>query len=647
MSRFTVKQKLIGMVIILATMVAVLSVFFINRFGAMADVYRQIPEVRAPQQQVADAMVQRVTNIRLNMNEAYGVQRDLDNYKLYAQRVRDRFEEYHFLSHALINGNPNLGTRLKDMEGLSIPPCRKGGQVENLTQKAASLLVKFEEICNRILDAKQGQLELTNAIGWYDSSQDSKGGIKRMVESGRELDKYADQPEVKLLVNEMRRQEKNILERADKRYVDRLVNAYHQFSAVATGQVAVAGKQYFEAFEEIAEKILTEQHLKDEQKEAIRTDLRESQKVVAEALNNIKVRVNEQMTTYTQEAFAIENSSERIILIVSFVMVFSSVLFGWVISNGINRSLQNIIAGLGEGAEQVASAAGQVSSSSQSLAEGSSEQAASIEETSASLEEISSMTKQNSAHSEEADNLMKEAAGIVQNANDGMATLTASMKEIHSASEETAKIIKTIDEIAFQTNLLALNAAVEAARAGEAGAGFAVVADEVRNLAMRAADAAKNTAELIEGTVSKVGIGSQVVTKTNETFEEVADSVGKVADLVTEIAAASNEQTQGVDQVNTAVAEMDKVVQQNAATAEESAGAAEELSGQAEQLQAMVNELTIMVGGHKQGTAADRTPMANARISSREKAAGGKSKAVQVDAKQVIPFDDEKAFGEF
>ena len=178
-----------------------------------------------------------------------------------------------------------------------------------------------------------------------------------------------------------------------------------------------------------------------------------------------------------------------------------------------------------------------------------------------------------------------------------MGRLTESMGEITRASEETSKIIKTIDEIAFQTNLLALNAAVEAARAGEAGAGFAVVADEVRNLAMRAADAAKNTANLIEGTVKKVKDGSDLVSRTNEAFQQVAGSSAKAADLVAEIAAASNEQAQGINQINTAVTELDKVTQQNAANAEESASAAEEMSAQAETMLGMVGELVAMVGG--------------------------------------------------
>jgi methyl-accepting chemotaxis protein len=178
-----------------------------------------------------------------------------------------------------------------------------------------------------------------------------------------------------------------------------------------------------------------------------------------------------------------------------------------------------------------------------------------------------------------------------------MAELTNSMKDISRSGEETSKIIKTIDEIAFQTNLLALNAAVEAARAGEAGAGFAVVADEVRNLAMRAADAAKNTASLLEDTSIKMKTGTALVAGANEAFAQVTESASKAADLVAEIAAASEEQARGIDQVSTAVAEMDKVTQQNAAGAEESASSSAEMYSQAEKLKEMVTKLTSLVGG--------------------------------------------------
>ncbi len=268
-------------------------------------------------------------------------------------------------------------------------------------------------------------------------------------------------------------------------------------------------------------------------------------------------------------------------------------------SRSISKPITRIVEGLSENSDRVSAASGQVSSASQQLAEGTSEQAASIEETSSSLEEMSSMTRQNADNAKQADQLMANTKGSVSRSSQIMNELTASMGEISAASEETSKIIKTIDEIAFQTNLLALNAAVEAARAGEAGAGFAVVADEVRNLAMRAAEAAKNTANLIEGTVKRVKDGSELVGKTEKEFHEVAVNVEQSSGLVGEISAASLEQAQGIEQVSKAVSEMDKVVQQNAANAEESASASEEMNAQALQMKEYVGELKMLVDGSK------------------------------------------------
>ena len=352
-----------------------------------------------------------------------------------------------------------------------------------------------------------------------------------------------------------------------------------------------------------------------------------------------------QTSEIANSAMDLLNTSSTVMMIGLVVALVTGVALAIFITLSITRPINRVIDGLTEGAEQVASASEQVSSSSQSLAEGASEQAASIEETSSSLEEMAAMTNQNADNAKQANGLMSEANQVVDQANASMEELIRSMGEISQASEETSKIIKTIDEIAFQTNLLALNAAVEAARAGEAGAGFAVVADEVRNLAMRAADAAKNTAALIEGTVKKVGDGSDIVTRTNEAFTKVADSSRKVGDLIGEIAAASGEQAQGIEQVNTAVSEMGQVTQQTAANAEESAGASEELSAQAEQMQAMVKELMAMVGGHRQSAATAKAPRARAKVSSK-KTSRGKGKTSNA-AEQVIPFDDEEAFSDF
>jgi methyl-accepting chemotaxis protein len=274
-----------------------------------------------------------------------------------------------------------------------------------------------------------------------------------------------------------------------------------------------------------------------------------------------------------------------------------ALLLGIYLAVSITRSVSRVVEGLGEASDLVSTASSQVSAASQQLAEGTSEQAASIEETSSSLEEMSSMTKQNADHAGEANSLMAETTAVVSKANDSMSELAASMVEISKASEETSKIIKTIDEIAFQTNLLALNAAVEAARAGEAGAGFAVVAEEVRNLAMRAADAAKTTTNLIEGALKQIKHGSEVAERTRVEFHQVSANSTKMSELVGEIAAASNEQAQGIEQVNKAVSEMDKVVQQNAANAEETASASEEMNAQARQMREFVENLVSIVGG--------------------------------------------------
>lgn len=299
---------------------------------------------------------------------------------------------------------------------------------------------------------------------------------------------------------------------------------------------------------------------------------------------------------FAQESYASAQFLKQLSWMSGLFGVVGGGFLAWIIARSITRPIGRIVQTLNSGAELTASASSQVSSASQSLAQGASEQAASLEETSASLEEISSMTRKNAESAQHAANLSAETKTAAERGNCAMGRMTSAINDIQSSAAETAKILKVIDEIAFQTNLLALNAAVEAARAGEAGKGFAVVAEEVRNLAIRSAEAAKNTSVLIEQSVRNAQTGVAISTEVGATLGEINAAAEKVNSLIGEIAAAGREQSSGIAQVNTAVSEMDKVTQSNAASAEESAAASEELSSQTLELRNVVEALKQMVG---------------------------------------------------
>jgi methyl-accepting chemotaxis protein len=338
-----------------------------------------------------------------------------------------------------------------------------------------------------------------------------------------------------------------------------------------------------------------------------------------------------------------------VMAVLAFVALF---IVGYVVRTVVT-TLTGMVNNLRSGAEQVTSAATQVASSSQTLSQGSTEQAASLEETSASMEEMASMTRKNAENSQQAAQLMTEVDRVVDGSNKALGDMTQSMASIRDSSNKVSKIIKTIDEIAFQTNILALNAAVEAARAGEAGMGFAVVADEVRNLAQRSAQAAKDTASLIEESIANSQEGHAKVELVAQSITAITNSVGKVKGLVTEVSEASRQQTQGIDQVAQAIAQMEKVTQSAAASAEESAAASEELNAQAETTMAEVARLEEMVVGEgnrgvQQAPARPAAGRAAATATRLLKIPSRASfRSAKPSAEDEIPLGDTGTFGKF
>ena len=314
--------------------------------------------------------------------------------------------------------------------------------------------------------------------------------------------------------------------------------------------------------------------------------------LIAECTNNEKALLE---TRGKEFQAAASQAKGWIIFGLSTAVVVGVVLVGWIVS-GTSRVLRQVTNNLNGAAAQISSAAGQVSASSQTLADGSSQQAASLEETSASLEEIASMTRRNAESADNARTISNETSQSTEAGRQQMGEMVEAMNAIQTSSDNIAKIIKTIDEIAFQTNILALNAAVEAARAGEAGAGFAVVADEVRALAQRAAQAARETADKIDDSITKSRHGVEISAKLAEGLNQITAKTLNVNTLVIEIATASKEQSQGLGQIGTAVTQLDKVTQTNAAGAEETAAASEELKAQASMLLESVGDLRRLVG---------------------------------------------------
>ena len=407
-------------------------------------------------------------------------------------------------------------------------------------------------------------------------------------------------------------------------------------------------RSYRESFEEFTRLM----EAQDSAEETMLTSVRFAETACNDVQTDLKQGMGSQIS-----------GAKTFLVIGTLISILAGMILAYLIIRSISKGISPVIQGLSEATDQVASGSSEVATSSQALAAGASEQAAGIEEISSAMEEMSSMTKQSAENAGQADQYMKESKQVVVRANESMGRLSTSIGEISQASEKTSKIIKTIDEIAFQTNLLALNAAVEAARAGEAGAGFAVVADEVRNLAMRAAVAAKDTANLIESIVKQIKESTGLVDTTSQAFGEVTQSSDKVGALVAEISASASELSKGIEQVNESISGVDQIIQQNAASAEESASASEEMSAQAEQMKEYVQSLVDIVGsggggaglielfGRKNTTddseydTMESMHKENHYLPKPKREATGrvpdKKKAREVQPHEVIPMDDD------
>ncbi len=316
--------------------------------------------------------------------------------------------------------------------------------------------------------------------------------------------------------------------------------------------------------------------------------------------------------------------------------------------NTASTNLEQALSEVSTASQEITAVSGQISGSSQSLSRSATAQASSLEEVSSSLQEMSSMTKQNASNAKEARSLSERARATAGKGMESMKRLSEAIDRIKTSSDSTAKIVKTIDEIAFQTNLLALNAAVEAARAGDAGKGFAVVAEEVRNLAMRSAEAAKNTSRLIEESVKNAEGGVEINQEVLVNLEEINSQVNKVSEVMAEIASASDQQSQGIDQITTSVQQMSDMTQQNAANSEESAASAAELDNLAHKMQKLVDAFEMATESDKPSAGTftpdrkslpvkPKTMARNPAVPSKEENPGGRERK----AEDLIPFDSD------
>ncbi|HKI97807.1 MAG TPA: methyl-accepting chemotaxis protein [bacterium] len=424
-----------------------------------------------------------------------------------------------------------------------------------------------------------------------------QGKLRTAVHDIERVLKPLGKPRLQVSMLMMRRHEKDFILRGKDKYVKEFneeVDTFHSLmnsaglSADARREVAAQLNTYHAAFNAYADEA---KHLAGQ-----KIDVSKAAEAMEPLMDKLQAESAARYNALTAADAQFRHRMRIILAGVLLIALLGGQVLLWWLNRSIRRSIGEVVVALQSASSSLGSASQQVSSSSQSLASGASEQAANLEETTSTLEEIAGMTRQNTEHTREADRLSGSALAQANDGAHAVQRMVTTITDIKGASDETAKILRTINEIAFQTNLLSLNAAVEAARAGEAGKGFAVVAEEVRNLAQRSAEAARTTGELVDASQDKADAGVSAAAEVESAFGSIKESIQRVSELMGRITTASEGQTQGVEQVTTAAAQLNQVTQSSAANAEETAAASQELASQAEMLDVIVQRLAGLSG---------------------------------------------------
>ena len=611
MKRLTIGAKIglgFGMLILITAILGGIGVGAMKLVQAKTKI---LAESFVPESRVASDLQDTFDRVVLN-SQSYGLVPD-HAYLTEARKAIELVHEQQRLAQTLADAHPELAQLQQDLKTLTPELKTYESLIDQTETQNQGLLTTWEQLTAAAAD-------FTTNIDKLKTAQLEK--LNNEVSTNADLAKISERVNKILLIV-------NIRNAGDAARV-----AVYEAYATRNSRLIETGLKQLEPmegwFNEMAPMIHTQvisnqlarvrirtQTYRDtlQQVLAIQTALEELGRKRVAAMNTVKILVQNIQRSGMERTVDAAQVSNHHLIKASWTLVLGlaaallvAAAVAWFITRHFNRILTRLAMTLDDGSTQVTTAAGEVSAASQKLAAGAGEQAASLEETGASLEEVSSITRRNAENASKADEFTKQVRTAVDQGVTQVQTMAQAMNAIKSASDDIAKIIKTIDEIAFQTNILALNAAVEAARAGEAGMGFAVVAEEVRNLAQRCAQAARETSAKIENAITRADQGVDVTSQVARMLNEMVKQIHHIDELVSAVATASREQTNGVTQINRAVGEIDKVTQETAASAEESAAAAEELNAQATVMKQTVRELLALVGGQTFSVASNHRP---------------------------------------